>query len=55
MRIGVIGLGVIGRHHVDAIAARPGADLAAACDRRADLLRGHVHTGRHWLGTRVWG
>jgi predicted dehydrogenase len=41
MRIGVIGLGVIGRHYVDAIAAVPDTELVAVCDRRPDVLAGH--------------
>jgi predicted dehydrogenase len=41
VRIGVIGLGVIGRHYVDAIAAVPRAELVAVCDRRRDALVGH--------------
>jgi predicted dehydrogenase len=40
-RLGVIGLGVIGRHYVDAIAAVPGAELVAVCDRRPDALADH--------------
>jgi predicted dehydrogenase len=39
VRLGVVGLGVIGRHYVAAIAAVPGAELAAVCDRRPDALR----------------
>jgi predicted dehydrogenase len=40
-RLGVIGLGVIGRHYLDAIATVPGADLVAVCDRRPEALVGH--------------
>jgi predicted dehydrogenase len=39
-RIGVVGLGVIGRHYVDAIGALPGVELAAVCDRRPETLAG---------------
>jgi predicted dehydrogenase len=41
VRIGVIGLGVIGRLYVDAVTALPGARLVAVCDRRRDALAGH--------------
>jgi predicted dehydrogenase len=41
VRIGVVGLGVIGRHYVDAIAAVPGAELVAVCDRRPSALAGY--------------
>ena len=46
IRIGVVGLGVIGRFYLAAIAGRPDLRLAAVCDLRADLL-GDVDVARY--------
>ncbi|MCT2585541.1 Gfo/Idh/MocA family protein [Actinophytocola gossypii] len=39
-RVGVVGLGVIGRLYLDAVRDHPGLTLAAVCDVRAELLDG---------------
>ncbi len=38
LRCGVIGLGWIGEHHVDALQQLPQAEITAVCTRRSDRL-----------------
>ena len=40
IRVGVVGLGVIGRLYLDAVREHPGLTLAAVCDVRTELLDG---------------
>jgi len=39
IKIGVIGLGWFGEHHIDTLKSMPQADVAAICTRRADHLQ----------------
>ena len=39
IKIGVIGLGWFGEHHIDTFQSIPSADVTAVCTRRADHLK----------------
>ena len=57
VRIGVVGTGHLGRHHVRILASLPGAELVGIHDARPEVARGARRRARHprlRLGSRSW-